>query len=144
MLIPFEKGHLSLMNVRERECKMLNTVSTQEFCNAVKALTVIEIREDGFFMILGILGIRNMWQGVADIFMIPCADLSKHNVVAFVRQVKNAMIVAAEEYNIRRFQTVAVNDDLHNRWLRHIGFVEEGLMVQYSIDKEDYKLWALR
>jgi hypothetical protein len=54
------------------------------------------------------------------------------------------MQIAKDEYGIRRFQTVAVDDNLHNRWLSFIGFEVEGLMKEYSVDGEDYKLWALR
>lgn len=142
-LLPFEKGHLQLMTVRDRERRTLEMTSP-EFFSSIVAGTVVEYGDDGFIRVLGVVGMRGMWPGVADVFLIPCTNLSKRNTIAFVRQVRNAMKIARDEYGIRRFQTVAVNDELHNRWLSFMGFEEEGLMKEYSINCEDYKLWALR
>jgi hypothetical protein len=142
-LLPFEKGHIQFMVVRDREQNILETASP-DFFVAIAALTVVEFGEDGFVRVLGVIGMRRLWAGVADVFLIPCNNLTKRNTIAFVRQVRNAITIAKDEYGIRRFQTVAVDDELHNRWLSYIGFVEEGLMKEYSVNSEDYKLWALK
>lgn len=131
------------MTLRDREKQTLS-MTTPEFFNVIKAATVVEYGADDFIRILGVVGMRGMWPGVADVFLIPCANLSKRNTIAFVRRVRNAMQIARDEYGIRRFQTVAVDDELHNRWLTFMGFEEEGLMKEYSVNCEDYKLWALR
>lgn len=143
-LIPFSPGHLSLMELREREKSMLNLLATPEALSILKALTIVEYGQDDFIRVIGVVGMRIMWPGVADVFLIPCLRLNKRNTIGFVKQVKCAMKIAQDEYRIRRFQTVAVDDDLHNRWLTFIGFEEEGLMKEYSVTGEDYKLWALR
>ena len=142
-LLPFEKGHLQFMTLRDREQMALN-MAPPDFFSSIAALTITEFGEDGFFRVLGVIGMRGLWAGVAEVFLIPCNNLTKRNTIAFVRQVRNAIIIAKEEYSIRRFQTVAVDDELHNRWLSYIGFVEEGLMKEYSVNSEDYKLWALK
>jgi len=142
-LIPFEKGHLQLMTLRDREKQTLGMASP-EFFSSIRAVTIVEYGDDDFIRVLGVVGIRGMWTGVADVFLIPCTNLSKRNTIAFVRQVKNAITIAKDEYGVRRFQTVALDDELHNRWLSFMGFVEEGLMKEYSVNCEDYKLWALR
>lgn len=143
-LLPFSPGHLMFMELREREKTMLDILATPEVLNTLKALTVVEYGADDFIRVLGVVGMRIMWPGVADVFLIPCLRLGKRNTIGFVRQVKCAMKIAQDEYRIRRFQTVAVDDDLHNRWLSFVGFEEEGLMKEYSVAGEDYKLWALR
>lgn len=132
------------MELREREKSMLDTLATPEALSVLKAVTVVEYGPDDFTRVLGVVGMRLMWEGVADVFLIPRLRLNKRNTIGFVRQVKSAIKIAQDEYRIRRFQTVAVDDELHNRWLSFIGFEEEGLMKEYSVSGEDYKLWALR
>lgn len=143
-LLPFSPGHLGFMELREREKTMLDMLATPEALTILKAVTIVEYGPDDFIRVLGVVGMRLMWEGVADVFLIPCLHLNKRNTIGFVRQVKAAMKIARDEYRIRRFQTVAVDDELHNRWLSFIGFEEEGLMKEYSVSGEDYKLWALR
>jgi acetyl-CoA acetyltransferase len=132
------------MTVREREQKMLDMLVTPAVLSVLKAVTVVEYGSENFIRVLGVVGMRILWQGVADVFLIPCHDLNRRNTIGFVRQVKNAIQIGRDEYRIRRYQTAAPDDELHNRWLSFMGFEEEGLMKEYNIDGEDYRLWALR
>lgn len=143
-IVPFGEGHIYLMDLRERERQVLEIFGSPEISNTAKAVTVVEYGEDGFFRVLGVIGMRIMWQGVADVFLIPCKNLKERNIIAFVRQVKNALKIARDEYGIRRFQTASLDDEMHNRWHRFLGFEDEGTMKEYSINGEDYKQWALR
>lgn len=143
-IIPYTPSHLEMMELRPREAALVATPGMVAALSASWTVTVAEVTEDGFIRVAGVIGARILWHGVADVYLIPCVDLSSRNIIAFVRQIRTALRIASTEARIRRFQTLAVDDPLHNRWLSHLGFEKEGTLKEYNVDKEDYATWALR
>ena len=61
--------------------------------------------------------------------------------IGFAKCIKRALNSGIFE-TYHRIQIQAMDDDLHNRWLKFLGFELEGVFKKYDAQGNDYKMWA--
>lgn len=137
-VVPFRPAHADLMEIREFEREIL----------AQRAETLVAIAEQGYCgtmmydgRALGIIGAVKMWKGVFEIFIIPTVYVEKYPL-AFVRTVKGLLDSFQESHDVVRFQTESLADELHDRWMKYIGFKCEGTLEKFSSTGLDCRMWA--
>ena len=92
--------------------------------------------------IVGCGGFTPSWDGLADIWMYlePTAFKRKRLALRLMRQVLNDII---QQGKYHRIQAVILKDYKEGmRFAEFFGFENEGLMKQYSSDKEDFYRYA--
>ncbi len=93
--------------------------------------------------VLCILGFEYFNPGLANIFLIASEDVCVSPIV-FARAVKTYVKKAiAERPSIYRVQTQTVTNPMYDRWMRFLGFQEEGTLRRYDQNGLDYKMWGL-
>lgn len=139
-VIPFNGEHLKIMEMREHEKKKVYPFATQawiDFCSASPYSATL--MKDG--RIVTCLGLVPLWEGVYDIWQIPSVYVEKYPI-SYVKCLKHLFTSRAEELNAHRFQSACPDDKLHNSWMKFMGFECEGVLRQYNIFKDDYKMWS--
>jgi len=86
-------------------------------------------------------GYHIMWPGVAAGWILPSKYVSTA-VISFARTVKESITEVMERNNLHRFQTVAMDDALHGRWMKWLGFKREGVMEMHTHDKKNQVMYA--
>ncbi len=140
-LIPFHPKHVEVMDVRDSELhSILSLEDSNERLEAVRENETLV----GTFLcdgrVLCCAGYRILWPGVAEVWILPSRHVSKV-AIRFSKIIRRQLDGIIERHNIHRLQTISIDDDLHNRWMRFIGFSDAGLMRQYTHDKQDYRMW---
>jgi RimJ/RimL family protein N-acetyltransferase len=139
--IIFKPEHLEVADIRPLESNgILNLPETQTRLEKLSQIgDATTLIYDG--RIIGFTGFLEIWPGVAEIWLIPTIYIQTASLTV-ARLLKNYVKVLAKTFKLHRLQTVAPDDELHNRWMSWLGFQEEGLLRQYSQFKMDYKQWA--
>lgn len=139
-IIPFKVEHLEVMNIRDYE---LNT--TFQIANAQIGLKVFEqsktagtIIYDG--RVIAIMGLQELWPGVCELWVIPSVYLPEY-ALPFARTIRKALNSGILD-NYRRVQIQAVDDKLHNRWLKFLNFKKEGTFKKFDQLGNDMNMWA--
>jgi len=145
--IDFHVEHINMLSPRDYE---LRTVFNEEsFVNRLGMLQGIRESPDFFgdswtFIvdgrILSCLGFLEIYKGVAEIWQIPSIFLERH-VFAFSKAIKQLIENVAKEFKYQRFQTTSPDDDLHERWMKFLGFEKEGVLRRY-VNGEDFIQYA--
>lgn len=141
-VLNFEPFHLDLMDIREHEMEGLFQMP-----EAIKGLSVLaEACEDCKTImvgtdIVGCAGYVKLWGKVAECWLIPSSQV-KENKIIFSKFVKGYMDRIVGELGYERLQTTCLNDKLHCRWMRFLGFEREGVLRKYSAKGEDFGMFA--
>jgi hypothetical protein len=90
--------------------------------------------------IIACTGLVPMWEGVCEVWQIPSVYVAKYKI-AYVKAFRALIARYAEKYRIRRMQTHSPADDLHDTWMRCMGFECEGTLKAYNRFGEDYRIW---
>lgn len=139
-VLDFKIEHLDIVNLRQEERGMLE--ESDDLLTKLEGLVVLgkvfTVINDG--KILAIIGMIKVHLNTHEVFMLPSVYADDYPI-ALCKVVKRYMNYYAEDCKVRRMQTSAVNDDLHNRWMRWLGFEKEGTMKHYVLDK-DYNIWS--
>lgn len=90
--------------------------------------------------ILACIGCIEFSPGVAEVWLFASKRIKEHPIV-FVRHVKHMVEIYAKTFGWHRIQTVTKVTDVHRKWMKTLGFVEEGTM-KYLYKKEDYIMSA--
>lgn len=94
--------------------------------------------------ILGCGGIAILWKGVALSWMWLNPELVEKRPLWFHKTVKAKLQELIIEHNLRRIQcTVDEGFVMGNKWIKLLGFKEEGRMRKYGPNGETYILYAL-
>lgn len=141
-VLPFHPKHLEVMDLRYLEkdtiFKLDNIYELIEQAHQVSV-------ESGTFMydgrILFCAGFSRLWPGVAEGWIIPSRHIPTVAPV-FSRYMRRYLESLMASFNLHRFQTVAVDDRPHRRWMRFLGFKPEGVLEKYSVDKQNYQMYA--
>tara|TARA_Y100001951_G_C11216315_1_gene225989 strand:+ start:235 stop:726 length:492 start_codon:yes stop_codon:yes gene_type:complete len=141
-LIAFEAWHLDWLDsnninglglaniISESDAKLIETVCT--------SWTGIQ---DG--KIVGCGGFTPQWTGVADIWMYLQPDAFKRKKVA-LKLMKYVLNDIIERKQFHRIQAVVLKDYKEGiRFAEFFGFKNEGLMRQYSMNKEDFHRYSI-
>jgi hypothetical protein len=137
-IVPFKIEHLDLMELRDEEARLVAL-------DPSKYAALAELGWGGTMMfdgrILGALGYFEMWPGVFEVWVIPTVYVPQYARV-FLRTVRGYLDRMEETHPVHRFQSPALADPMHDHWMKHCGFVEEGVMPKYSAFKQDFKMWG--
>ena len=104
---------------------------------------VVEDLGSGFTLLIDgniicCFGVMECWPGVYEAWLIPSIYVRKYSKT-FVKTIKQYIDILQNEYKFWRLQTASYADNLHDRWMKALGFQEEGRLRKYSINKNDYK-----
>lgn len=89
---------------------------------------------------IAIMGFVSLAHGVCEVYTMPDKDVDKYRV-AYAKEVKKYLIRLAQLPIYHRVQLIAIDDELHNRWCRFLGFVKEGTMLRYDELKRTFNMW---
>lgn len=136
----FHYEHLKLMDLRPQEIESVLTVGTiQQALQAMQGNTdAVTLIYNG--RIIACLGFFMLLPGVAEVWLIPSVWVPTVPKL-FIQEIRRYLEVTGKTLNWTRAQTVTRHDDFHRRWMKAIGFEEEGLMKKYHMGS-DYILSA--
>jgi hypothetical protein len=137
-VVPFHIAHLELIEMRGAEAEMVAA-------DPNKYAALAQLGFGGTMMydgrILGVLGYFENWPGNYEVWVIPSKYIPQYARV-FLRTVRSYLDRLTETHPVHRFQSPAIADEMHDHWMRHLGFVKEGHMPKYSANKQDFNLWG--
>lgn len=141
MLLEFKTEHLECMDIREIE---RNSIFSDPNISGRLSVLASEgfaytLLEDGRIIACG--GICPIMPGVATAWIIPSEWVPQYSKT-FVKVVKAQIDKMMEDMNLHRVETTCVDDELHSKWMEHIGFECEGVKKWYDSNKNNYKIFA--
>jgi hypothetical protein len=140
--IPFNREHLTLLDAREYEKERVIPFLNSAFLDAVeRSLWSYTLVKDG--QVVTCIGALPLWSGVWEVWQIPSIYVPKY-ILEYCRMVKGLLDACATKEKAWRLQTSSPADDLHDRWMKFIGFECEGTMREYTRFKQDFRMWARR
>lgn len=96
--------------------------------------------------VVALAGYYEPWPGLWEVFIYPSKHVPEYGMMfaRYVRKVLHGLIKNRNKHvPVHRVQTEALDDRLHNRWMKFMGFTCDGLMRKYSPTQQDYKLWSI-
>lgn len=95
-------------------------------------------------LIIGIIGYYEMWPGCLEVWAFPSIHVDRYAML-YLRTVKRYLNQIAEDFKPRRIQSTSFDDDLHNRWMRFLGFTNEtpNGMRNWSVLGQTFNLWSI-
>ncbi len=140
-IVKFHPKHLEISDVREQEINGI--LKLPDSYERIKILSEIgesiTIIYDG--RIITCCGFIEVWSGVCEVWQIPSVYITDKPIL-FARIIKRYLDRLVETFKWHRMQTTSLNDELHRRWMKWLGFEREGLLRRYSYDKQDYVQWG--
>lgn len=133
-IIPFKKEHLECMEMREHESRMMD-VSVMEYFESGEGYTGLV---DG--VIVACFGVVVTSDGRGEVWQVPSKFVEKY-ARTYCRYTKNWLMGVQADYGLRRMETISLDDALHNRWMKYLGFEKEGVKRKLFFDK-DYAMWG--
>lgn len=137
VITPFAVEHLDFIEIREHEKAFIEG-------NREKYAALAQIGMGGTMLydgrVLGALGFYENWPGNCEVWVIPSIYVSQYARV-FLRTVKDKLDTIAMTHSISRFQSPAIADVFHDRWMRYLGFTLEGSMPNY-VKGITYNMWG--
>ena len=82
-----------------------------------------------------------MWPGVMACWMIP-SDNVKLASLSFCKVIKGYVDAIIEREDCHRVQTTSPDDEFHARWMKFLGMKNEGILRNYTPEKEDHCMYA--
>ncbi len=142
-IIPFQIEHLDWMDIREHEVE--NILSVKNYKEKIKAVTLVgtSLTVICNHTILCALGVLDIYDGVCEIWMLPCKSILQHKL-SFAKITKNFIDQLWEMGYYNRIQVAALADDFHNRYFSWLGFKIEtpNGMKNFTIKKCTYNMWS--
>ncbi len=142
-IVPFHPEHFDLMDIRDHELE--NIFCVKNYKKKFKALVAIGVSATIIYdnKILGVMGVFDMYKGVCEVWVIPCKITPKYGIT-FARILKKYLEQIWNMGHYHRIQVTALNDKVHNRFFKWLGFELEtpNGMKNYTIKKCNYNMWA--
>lgn len=133
---PFQPMDLHLIDLQEWERDHMDFDQVKR----ISAVGMMWSIYDGD-LIIAITGFVKHWDGVYEVFVYPSVYTSRHPIT-YVRQIKRYLDSVAKTFRMRRQQTTSLANERTDRWMRLLGFVNEGTLVGYTIEGLDCRMWA--
>lgn len=140
--VTFHPKHLDILQIQdEYRNTVLNLDNAKTLLNNIpggeqgEALTLMI---DG--RILACCGYFLVLPGVAQVWVLPSIYVHDHSLI-FVRVIDRYLKSLFKTFDWHRMQTVTEVNDKHRRWMKVLGFKEEGIMEQY-FNGRDYIMSA--
>ena len=92
--------------------------------------------------ILGIIGYYQYWPGVCEVFAFPSIYVEQYATV-YLRTAKRYVRAISKSHDFHRIQTTTLADDVHDAWMKFLGFSNPQDVPEYSALREDYRLWSI-
>lgn len=137
--VPFEPGHLLLMDLRDHEKKILGDNPATKVYGLHEGCAATTMLCEG--RVVCVLGYLELWPGVWDIWIFPSVYM-KDYALPISREIRRIMDNRLQNSQVHRIQSACLADPLHDRWMEFLGFQCEGVLQQYGADKQDFKMWA--
>lgn len=136
---PFDPKHLDEIELREHEAGLMAVYSKEMYLRLAEESICGTMVYDKHILCLG--GIYKLNEDDCEVWIIPSVHLPKYGL--HVARSTRQMLKQVEGISsIRRIQTVAIDDQLHARWLTFLGFTDEGPEeLELQTDKK-YRRWA--
>lgn len=136
----FNKSHLDIMDIQEEYKPLLGLEGIRFIMDRLPlpgadGMTLVC---DG--QILCCFGYITLIPGVAEVWLFPSVYVRSHSI-AFVREVNGFIESTAKVLNWHRVQTLTQDLPEHRKWMKILGFAEEGVMKKYH-EKKDYIMSA--
>lgn len=135
-IIPFKAEHLEVMNMRDHEKSLCSDKATMRAIESSSICCTGII--DGRVICCG--GVSPSLNGNGNIWLVPSVYLQDYTVV-FVRSLRKWLFQVREDLALTRMETECMDDDLHNAWMKSLGFTKEGTKRKYYNGK-DYNMWG--
>lgn len=132
-IIPFKVEHLECMDMREHERAIIGSEDMKSF----EGLSFTGIL-DGRIISCGGVIIDNWNNGY--VWQVPSVYV-KDVKLSYCKYIRKWLDDIAKDFSLNRYETVCLNDDLHNRWMRFLGFEREGVKKSY-INGVDYAMFG--
>lgn len=137
-VIPFNKEHLELLQLRDFEADKSEYI--QKHAAGYEQGPGYSFYDDDKLIFCG--GVLFLWAGVGELWII-CDICVKYYIRELYFYAKLYLGRVIERYKLHRVQAhVLANYKPGQRFLRRMGFREEGLLEKYDWHKEDYCLYA--
>ena len=121
-------------------CQNNITVLAQIFQNGITK-TILDDRKKP----IAIISVMIIHKGVACVHIVPSKEAHKSKRKSFISAVlrlRSELEYLAREYKLRRIETLTIDDDKHNSWMEHMGFVCDGTKQMYGINGENFNMWS--
>ena len=133
-IIPFKKEHAECMDIREHERFLISEDLLSNLEKGIAFTGIIDGR------IISCWGINLGYFGNADIWQMPSIYVKDHTIV-YGKYVRRWINDIRKQYALHRLETTCLDDELHNRWMKFLGFEQEGKKRKW-INGQDYIMWA--
>lgn len=137
-LAPFVFRHLDDMEIKDGDAS--SVAAFPDVADTLSRLGAKTIFADDKKTILGIIGCAPSVPGVGEVFILASKQQVKHPI-AFARCIHRELSHLCSEY--RRIQAVTNGDATHRRFVKWLGFSEEGVLRKYGLRGEDMTMWSL-
>jgi hypothetical protein len=136
----FNKSHLDIIDLQEEFKPILGLEGIRFILDKLPlpGADGVTLTCDG--KILCCFGFITRVPGVVEVWLFPSIYVRDHSIV-FVREINGYIESTAQVLNWHRVQTLTPDNLLHRKWMRILGFVEEGTMRKYH-EKKDYIMSA--
>ena len=92
--------------------------------------------------VVAIFGIRMLWTGLAEMWMVPTLDIERH-AISLIRGAKVLTDSTINDYDIKRLQIcVKVENDTAFRFAKALRFEVESIMRKFGPEGADYYMMA--
>lgn len=139
--VKFRPDHVDLMDLRPEELagSTFEVAKERIVGFAVASEQALTYTYDG--RVIAAMGFIILWEGVIQGWIVPTVHV--HTApVCFARTVRRYIEALAETFKCHRFQTGSYDDELHAKWMKWLGFTNEGVSRQFTPDKKDYVNYA--
>ncbi|MFH1230993.1 MAG: GNAT family protein [Planctomycetota bacterium] len=137
-IIPFKPEHMADIEKKDINSGVLEFIGDIDsraviYANSGPAITMLKRNT-----LLAIGGVLQFWTGVGEAWMMVSPEGRKSGL-ALYRVMERFLNMGFEKYGFHRIQASVVNGytEAHKVVLR-LGFIPEGMMVQYGPNKENY------
>jgi len=141
-IVPFQPRHLDAIEIKGFELDYVEAIPNY------REYVIFNAQLDNSFTgivrgkVILIFGVRSIWPGVAELWMLPGAGIEKHTI-AVVRGARAVLDNVIEHLDIMRLQlTVHCQNDTAYKFAKALYFEEEALLKHYGPEQADYYLMA--
>lgn len=142
--IPFEPEHFQMIELSEQERKRFD--ADPYLAQRVQALS--SAKSGGTlrigWVIIAIIGYLEVWPGKLMLWSIPSIHVKRYAMV-YLKTAKRYLQILEQVLQPSRIEASTVDDEVHNRWMRFLGFrneTPEG-MKNYSTLNETFNMWSI-
>ena len=142
-VIDYELDHLFDIDINFDKypvCQNNIAILAQIFQNGISR-TILDDKEKP----IAIISVMIIHEGVACVHIVPSVEAHKSKRKSFISAVlrlRSELEDIAREYKLRRIETLTVDDDKHNNWMEHMGFICDGTKQMYGINGENFNMWS--